>query len=47
MKMEDFYDKPAPYYHLVFEDWEASLGWQAVYVKGRAKVLDNMKRSVS
>ncbi len=32
--MEDFYDKLAPYYHLVFEDWEASMGWQADSIAG-------------
>jgi SAM-dependent methyltransferase len=25
---EDFYDRLAPFYHLIFPDWEASVAWQ-------------------
>jgi SAM-dependent methyltransferase len=26
--IQDFYDQLAPYYHLIFEDWQASIDWQ-------------------
>ncbi len=26
---ESFYDDLAPYYHLIFEDWDCSIAWQA------------------
>jgi SAM-dependent methyltransferase len=32
--MIDFYDELAPYYHLIFEDWEASMKWQADSLAG-------------
>jgi SAM-dependent methyltransferase len=32
--MKDFYDELVPYYHLIFEDWEASMGWQANSLAG-------------
>jgi SAM-dependent methyltransferase len=25
----DFYDQLSPFYHLIYEDWEASIAWQA------------------
>lgn len=32
MSVADFYDRLAPFYHLIYEDWEASIGcltpWQ-------------------
>jgi SAM-dependent methyltransferase len=27
--MIDFYDQPSPFYHLIYEDWEANIAWQA------------------
>ena len=27
--MIDFYDQLSPFYHLIYEDWEASIAWQA------------------
>lgn len=27
--MIDFYDQLSPFYHLIYEDWEASMAWQA------------------
>ncbi len=27
--MKKFYDELVPYYHLIFDDWEASIEWQA------------------
>jgi SAM-dependent methyltransferase len=32
--MNDFYDELVPYYHLIFEDWEASMEWQANSIAG-------------
>ncbi|MFQ5633203.1 MAG: class I SAM-dependent methyltransferase [bacterium] len=28
-KMDDFYTDLTPYYHLIFEDWDKSIAWQA------------------
>jgi SAM-dependent methyltransferase len=32
--MDDFYDRLAPYYHLIFPDWNASMERQAVQLAG-------------
>ena len=29
MTIATFYDELAPFYHLIFQDWEASIAWQA------------------
>jgi hypothetical protein len=30
--MSNFYDQLAPFYHLIYEDWEASIASQANYL---------------
>ena len=30
----EFYDRLAPYYHLVFQDWEAGIEWQGKILEG-------------
>lgn len=34
MDTADFYDKIAPFYHLIYPDWEASIGRQAAAIDG-------------
>jgi len=34
MTVEDFYDRLAPFYHLIFPDWEASIARQAAALDG-------------
>lgn len=34
MSVEDFYDRLAPFYHLIFPDWEASIARQAAALDG-------------
>jgi SAM-dependent methyltransferase len=34
MTVETFYDRLAPYYHLIYPDWEASIGRQAAALDG-------------
>lgn len=35
--MSDFYDEMAPYYHLLYEDWDASIAWQGELLAGIIK----------
>ena len=52
--MHAFYDELAPLYHLIFENWEASVaqqgrGWRrlSANIGGRARVRSTMLRSAS